>query len=184
MALTSNISQQVRFCAHFLHEHGITTPEQYQTLVDSLDANDPVFQLTKVNTDDTLFENIITQLKELWPTGSREINGRRNSWQDSQKNLVIRLKQLWNAKGYDNKYSESDVLQCARQYLSDFESNAKYMLSLQHWISKEKVIKDSQGISKKIYTSKLAELLENKPSNTLDGWGDIFTDFNGMGEVI
>lgn len=180
----NNTEEQIRFCAKFLSEHGIDTPEQYTLLLNSLQPTEVVYELVKVNNKNSMFEDMATQLKQLWPSGTREINGRRYPWQDSVKNLTIRLKQLWNSKGFGDKYTTQDVLKCAREYLSDYEEDTKYMLSLPFWIAKEKTITDAQGKTKRLYTSKMADLLESAvTSNTTDSWEDIFTDFN-MGEII
>ena len=179
--INNSIEEQVRFCAKFLLTHGITTPEKYSLLLGSLQPTDPNYEMVRINNDDSVFIDMANQLKQLWPTGTREINGRRYPWQDSAKNITIRLKQLWNARGFGEKYTVEDVLQCARQYLSDYESDATYMLSLPYWISKEKTITDTKGKTKKVYVSKMADALESK---TDDDWTSTFSGYLGEGDLI
>ena len=158
---------------------------KFLLLMNSLKETDPKYVMTKINDKTEFFVSLATQLKQLWPTGSREINGKRYSWQDSVQNLVTRLKLVWNSRGFTDKYTADDVLQCARQYLSDFENDTKYMLSLPYWICKDKTIKDAKGKGAKVFTSKMADLLEGKTAAEADtGWESVFTDVSGTGDLV
>ena len=179
------VQQQMRFCAHYLIDHGIDTPAKFNLLVDSLTDTDNKYLFVKVVEKDEMFNSMATQLKQLWPTGTREINGKRYPWQDSVANLTVRLKQVWNSRELADKYTIDDVLKCARQYLSDYENNAKYMLSLPYWISKEKSITDSKGVTKKIYVSKMADLLESKTTTEeTEDWTSVFSGYLGEGDLV
>lgn len=183
--LTKAIQDQMRFCAHYLIEHGIDTPVKFNLLVDSLSDKDTKYLFVKVIEKDEMFNSMATQLKQLWPTGTREINGKRYPWQDSVSNLAVRLKQVWNSRELSDKYTIDDVLKCARQYLSDYENNAKYMLSLPYWISKEKTITDTKGKTKKLFVSKMADLLESKTvTDENEEWTSAFSGYLGEGDLV
>jgi hypothetical protein len=174
----------MKFCAHYLIDHGIDTPNQFLLLVDSLRDTDPKYNFIKIIDRDEMFISMATQLKQLWPKGTREINGKRYPWQDSVQNIVTRLKLMWNSREFADKYTIDDVLQCARQYLSDFENDATYMLSLPYFIWKGKTI-GPKGSGKQIQASKLADMLEGSLTASQDSeWETAFSDYNSSGDII
>lgn len=183
--LTKAIQDQMKFCAHYLIDHGIDTPNKYLLLVDALTEADTKYTFVKIVDKDEKFLSMATQLKQLWPTGTREINGKRYSWQDSTSNLVARLKVMWNSREFGDKYTVDDVLQCARQYLSDFENDAKYMLSLHYWILKDKTVGKETGKGKRVCVSKLGDMLEGKRDNAeQEEWESAFAEYTSSGDII
>lgn len=129
------------------------------------------------------FGDLATKLRELWPPGDK---GGKYPWRDSVSNLVPRLRFLWKERGYGDKYSVEDCLTAARNYLSKFENDTKYMQTLKYFIFKQEhsVAKDGKMVY--TYKSSLGDTLENLSSLEMQqDWESSFTvaDLYDQGEV-
>lgn len=151
---------QLKFCARYLVDHGINTSTKFMKLVEMLTPDDPEYGFVKINKRDEWFEEMAVQLRNLWPAGSKRIEGQLYPWRDSVANLVVRLKRMWNEREFADKYKIEDVLSAARQYLSQFETDTTYMQTLPYFIWKQ----DTKSVGKALHKSRLADMLEGRIS--------------------
>lgn len=111
-----------------------------------------------LKSNSTYFTDLATQLRELWPSGSKD---GKYAWRDSVPNLVTRLQTMWDI--FDLKdYPIDFCVQVARRYLSKYEKDTKYMCVLKYFILKQKQIIQKDGKIKYIDESKFADMLKGK----------------------
>lgn len=99
------------------------------------------------------YESLAIKLQQLWPKGMKDGKWR---WRGDIKDIGLRLKRLLKEEKFSNTTDE-DILRCARIYTAKFEEDHKYMCLLPYFILK---MQDVTG--KKIYKSKLADMLLSK----------------------
>lgn len=85
---------------------------------------------------DDEFIDMAKDLRELWPVGSREIKGKQYPWRDTVTNIARKLRHVWKRR-HLQRFSKEDVLQCARSYLSQYESDKAGMCGVSYFVLKE-----------------------------------------------
>ena len=134
--------------------------------------------------DTTFFSTLAEKLRDLWPQGEKD---GKYPWRDSTKNLRVRLEFLWKERKFKDKYTLEQCLTAARRYLSQFETNTKYMQVLKYFIFKQGKIVGQDGKITYTYKSNLADLLEDNVNSTLTEMTDLFdstVSFEDQGELI
>ena len=153
-AIWNRMDSATKWCLHYCLTHGVDTTVMWH--VKNLALKEPKVTYTLVkNEDKNKFVEMATKLRELWPKGVRTIDGKEYAWRDTIPNLAARLSQLWTLRKLD-KYTEEDVLQAARRYLSRYEDNKRFMKSVKYFILQEP---RKEGF--KQVNSILADMLEN-----------------------
>ena len=176
----NRFNDETRWCIRRCIEGGVD-PIAFSS-VQMLALNSPIgsYTLVKDSSDKDKFDSMAKGLRELWPAGSKDVNGHAYAWRDSVANLSTRLKKLWSLRKLDS-FSEEEVLSCARQYLAQFEDNAKFMQTLPYFILK----KDTRSIGKTLYKSRLADMLEGRvEQDNENDWASILDGSYSEGELI
>lgn len=183
MPATKIYSNECRFCARYLKEHGVPSGENFDELVSLISELDPDYKLIKIEKED-FFKTLANKLRELWPVGEKD---GKYPWRDSITNLTRRLQLLWQQRELKD-YTLEDCLTAARKYLAQFEENTKYMKVLKYFILKQKSIVDNKtGKINYVSESTFADILEGKTDIALelDQWFDMVDKYsNEEGELI
>ena len=181
MSSTRIYSNECRFCARYLRDHGVES-ENFDEIVSLLTDLDPDYKLIKIEKED-FFKSLATKLRELWPAGDK---ADKYPWRDYVTNLTRRLQLLWQIRELTN-YSLEDCLIAARKYLARFERDTKYMKTLKYFILKQKEVVDQVGKKKYINESSFADILEGKTDQEAleaEWFGDISITNDNEGLLI
>lgn len=155
------ITPEMRFCAKYLLEHGVTA-KNFSQVVLSLSSSDPRFEFVKVKKvvkDKTFFKDLAKKLRPMWPTGSKD---GKYEWRCSEKVLAERLEFLWSDRLKGKTFTVEECLMVARRYLSRYETDTKFMQTLKYFVFKQKDVIMSDGKIKHQVESKFADMLEGK----------------------
>ena len=139
-------------------------------------------KIEEQETSNNFYETLAIELRKLWPQGEKD---GKYPWRGSVEDIAKRLKLLWAIREL-KKYTLEDCLSIARRYLSQFETNAKYMKTLKYFILRqnEKVIANDGKIHY-INQSTLADMLEGMSSfEKQEEWESAFEDNSIQGELI
>lgn len=133
-------------------------------------------------TSKDFFTQLAEGLRKLWPAGEKD---GKYPWRDSVANLSARLETLWTIrelKDYDLDY----CLAAARRYLSQFETNAKYMQTLKYFILKQNKVIQKDGLIKYVNESKFADYLTDSTTEALQNeWEQALNELNfEEGEIL
>lgn len=136
-----------------LSETGIFNTE---SLIASVSGN-------KANNEER-FKNLATKLRELFPAGKKA--GSSYTWRDSVLCISDRLKKFFIKYDPEYKYTDEQIINATKEYVSSFNGNFKYMQLLKYFIWKNKVTVDSSCVNGAIVgeverQSQLAAYLEN-----------------------
>ena len=157
MPATKIYSNECRFCARYLKEHGVPSGENFDELVALITDLDPDYKLIKIEKPD-FFKDLAIRLRDLWPAGEKDGQW---PWRDSVTNLTRRLQLLWQQRELKD-YTLEDCLTAARKYLAQFEQSTKYMKILKYFIFKQKGIVKDNGKMSYVNESTFADILEGK----------------------
>ena len=170
------------FCVKYLNERGYLQQEKLDELTALLVDFGVDFRFVKVRKN--FYTECAERLRELWPSGNKDD---KYPWRDSVDNIAKRLKILWESRNL-GEYSVDDVLQVARQYLAQFENDAKYMKTLKYFIYKSKTeVTGTDGKLSCRFESSLADGLENLTDQQKfdDEWGALLgSSAGGFGELV
>lgn len=150
-------SDECKFCARYLRDHGVAEGENFDELVALITELDPDYKLIRVEKED-FFKILATKLRDLWPAGDKD---GKWAWRDSIGNLTRRLQLLWQMRELKN-YTLDDCLSAARKYVSQFEDSTRYMKTLKYFILKQKSIVSPDGKMNYVQESTFADILEGK----------------------
>ena len=119
------------------------------------------------SSDDRFF-NLANKLRELFPGGKKP--GYAYTWRDSTSCIADRLKKFMLKYG---NYSDEEIVNATKKYVSSFNGNYQYMQLLKYFIWKNKVtgeeLVDGRIVGEVEKQSQLAAYLEDveeKPSIT------------------
>lgn len=107
-------------------------------------------------------EELAIKLAEIFPKGKK--TGTCHYFKGNKKDNILRLKKFF--KRYGNKYTEEQILEAAKNYVSSFNGNYQYMRILKYFIWKDVRKIDAEGNPYTDETSDLATLIEN--ANAID----------------
>ena len=128
---------------------------------------DYVIELEKQqNMSDSYYDNLAKALRELWPAGNKVVTDKRGNakeypWRESVTTLSSRLKHLWAVRKLPFVPIET-CIGIAQRYLSQFESDTKYMKTLKYFILRQDRLISPDGSFKCINSSQFADMLEGK----------------------
>ena len=119
------------FCAQYLFGYGYTAQdiEEMKPLLKDFSGQ---FSLSRIQK--TYYDSIAEKLRKIWPPGCKD---GKYPWRDSVDVLSKRLQTVWSTRLADKFYPEEYVLQVARQYVSQFQDDTKYMKLLKYFILKD-----------------------------------------------
>ena len=122
------------FCAKYLQSHGLSGSDDMAALLVLAQDFHKSYTLTEVVDD--YWHKLAAALRPLWPAGSKD---GKYEWRGSIESLASRLETLWRVRNLKD-YSIDTCVEVARQYLSRYRTDAKYMQVLQYFILKQKKI--------------------------------------------
>lgn len=175
--LWNTLDDATKWCVHYCVMHNVDSTLLYRVSKLAIPEPKVSYILTEKPGLDK-FTGLAEKLRDLWPSGMRTINGKEYSWRDSVPNLRNRLRTVWKLRNLD-KYTDEDVLQCARRYLSRFEDDKKYMKSVKYFILKA----DGKEGMKQVH-SILADMLEGTVAeDNQNEWAELVGPYEG-GELV
>ena len=105
-------------------------------------------------------ETLVPQLQSIYPGGK---NFNNQYWRGNKTDIKRKLQTFF--KKYGNDYTDEQIINATKSYVSGFNSSYQYMRLLQYFIWKEE-IKD--GV--KVPISELANHIENAGQNSNQDW--------------
>lgn len=110
---------------------------------------------------DKRLDFLATELMEIFPKQKKA--GTSHYFRGNKKDNILRLKKFF--KLYGNKFTDKDIIEAARQYVSSFNGNYSYMRVLKYFIWKDERKTNSEGVGYIDESSDLATFIENKSSD-------------------
>ena len=101
-------------------------------------------------------EKLAMELADIFPKGKKE--GTCHYFKGNKKDNMLRLKKFFKLYG---QYTDEQILDAARRYVSSFNGNYTYMRILKYFIWKDEIRHDSEGKGYIDETSDLANWIEN-----------------------
>lgn len=102
-------------------------------------------------------ERLALKLAEIFPKEKKL--GTPYYFRGNRKDNILKLKKFFKIYG---KYSDEEILDAARRYVSSFNGNYEYMRILKYFIWKDEIKTNSDGENYVEETSDLATWIENK----------------------
>lgn len=112
-------------------------------------------------------EDLAVKLAEIFPKEKKA--GTSHYFRGNKKDNILRLKKFFKLYGH---YTDEQILDAARRYVSSFNGNYTYMRVLKYFIWKDEIKYNSEGVRYVDETSDLANWIENAGSinSTSDEW--------------
>ena len=105
-------------------------------------------------------ENLVIQLQAIFPEGKKE--GTSQYWRGNKREILLRLKKFF--KLYDNTYTDEQILNATKNYVTNFNGNYNYMRGLKYFIWKDEKKLHEDGKIGVVEVSDLANYIENADS--------------------
>ena len=116
--------------------------------------------LRDVQVEEDRLDKLAEQLKNIFPKGKKD--GTNLYWSEGKMFIKKRLKNFFNK--YGTKYTDEQILNAAKEYVSSFNGIYKTMRVLKYFIYKEEKGADGKINS----TSDLLNTIENAGQSTID----------------
>ena len=118
--------------------------------------------------DNKRLENLAKSLMEVFPAGKKE--GTSQYWKGNLRDNILRLAKFF--KLYGDKYTDEQLIEAAKNYVSSHNGKYQYMRVLKYFIWKDtrKVNSEGEGYIEEV--SDLAAFIENAKDekNLKDDW--------------
>lgn len=116
-------------------------------------------------------DKLVTKLQESFPEGKKD--GTAQYWRGNKREISLRLKKFF--KLYGEVYTDDQILNAAKTYVTGFNGRTSYMRVLKYFIWKDERKTMEDGEVKVVEVSDLANYIENANSKeTLsDEWTSI-----------
>ncbi len=113
-------------------------------------------------------EELAPQIRSLFPEGYKIVLigniQKKYPWRDSDRVIANRMKVFF--KRYGKKYSNEEILNAVKNYVSSFNGNYSYMRVLKYFIWKDEVKINADGDKYVDEVSDLANWIENMSTET------------------
>lgn len=115
--------------------------------------------------------SLAQKMRDAYPQG--KMPGTAYYYRCNNKEVILKLKKFFLT--YD-KYSDDEIIEATKRFVSSFNGNYKYLPLIKYFISKLKPIQEEDGTIHNVEYSPLADYLENKEEsggvevNTSDDW--------------
>ena len=106
-------------------------------------------------------ESLAIKLMEQFPKEKK--SGTCHYFRGNKKDTILRLKKFFKLYG---KYTDEQIVEAAKRYVSSFNGNYSYMRILKYFIWKDEVKIDSEGKKYVDEVSDLANWIENSSQET------------------
>ena len=118
--------------------------------------------------DNKRLENLAKSLMEVFPAGKKE--GTSQYWKGNLRDNTLRLAKFF--KLYGDKYTDEQMIEAAKNYVSSHNGKYQYMRVLKYFIWKDARKVNSEGESYIEEVSDLAAFIENAKDekNLKDDW--------------
>ena len=118
--------------------------------------------------DNKRLENLAKALMEIFPAGKKE--GTSQYWKGNLRDNTLRLAKFF--KLYGDKYTDEQLIEAAKNYVSSHNGKYQYMRVLKYFIWKDARKVNSEGESYIEEVSDLAAFIENAKDekNLKDDW--------------
>lgn len=118
--------------------------------------------------DNKRLENLAKALMEVFPAGKKE--GTSQYWKGNLRDNTLRLAKFF--KLYGDKYTDEQLIEAAKNYVSSHNGKYQYMRVLKYFIWKDARKVDSEGEGYIEEVSDLAAFIENAKDekNLKDDW--------------
>ena len=107
--------------------------------------------------DNKRLENLAKALKEIFPAGKKE--GTSQYWKGNLRDNTLRVAKFF--KLYGDKYTDEQLIEAAKNYVSSHNGKYQYMRVLKYFIWKDARKVNSEGESYIEEVSDLAAFIEN-----------------------
>lgn len=112
---------------------------------------------------DTRIDILTDKLREIFPKGKK--GGSVYYWRDNRKCISLRLKKWF--KLFGDKYTDEQIIEATKKYVTSFNGDYTYMKLLKYFIWKDTKKEDSDGNIYIEQTSELLSYLENEDVNSI-----------------
>ena len=118
--------------------------------------------------DNKRLENLAKSLMEVFPAGKKE--GTSQYWKGNLRDNTLRLAKFF--KLYGDKYTDEQMIEAAKNYVSSHNGKYQYMRGLKYFIWKDTRTVNSEGEGYIEEVSDLAAFIENAKDekNLKDDW--------------
>lgn len=146
----------------FLIEESLT-PEGESLIADLLNDS------KRFPSSDARIERLAEKLMEVFPKGKKE--GTPYYWKGNKKEIKDKLKKFFVYFG--NSYTDNQIVQAARMYVTSFNGDYRFMRLLKYFIWKNDIKRDAESASVE-QISELASYIENsgQESSLGNNWMD------------
>lgn len=118
---------------------------------------------------DERLDGLARKLMDVFPQGKKP--GTNTYWKSNRTDVKLKLKKF--LKKYGSDYTDEQIIDAARTYVSSFNGNYSYMRILKYFIWKDVRKLDSEGNGFIEEVSDLATILENAgQADVNDNWMD------------
>lgn len=117
-------------------------------------------------------KNLAEKMMEIFPKGKKE--GTKTYWKGNLRDNQLRLKKFF--KLYGDKYTDEQILDATKSYVSSFNGNYNFMRVLKYFIWKDVKKVDSEG---NVYIEEISEL-----ATEIDNAGSENTHNFDSGELV
>lgn len=119
---------------------------------------------TNLKSQEEHLDKLVKALMDIFPRGKKD--GTNVYWRGNAKDNKLRLKKFF--KLYGSKYSDEQIINAAKEYISSFNGSYQYMKVLKYFIWKDVRRIDSEGNGYIEEVSELASYIENANQESLD----------------
>lgn len=109
------------------------------------------------------FETLAEKLMEVFPKGKQP--GGKYYYRGNAKDVALKLKKFF--KKYGDTYTDEQIINAAKRYVTSFNGNYTYMRLLKYFIWKSVAKIDEEGKSYIEEVSELADYITNENSDTV-----------------
>ena len=170
MAIAVKLNQHENYTVTLanLEDRGVVvyTPESDDYKISS-EWSDAVDGLMGGLNDEERLLNLAKKLREVFPAGRQQRIGSPYYYRCNTKEVVAKLQKFFEVYG---QYSDDEILDAAKRYVSSFNGNYANMRLVKYFILKDDPRMGEDGKAHVVQISELATILENKEAVIDENW--------------